>query len=251
MVQGYFDESGTHQGAAVTCVAGYLFESDQCIRFDAEWKEALSEAGLPHFHMAACANGSGMFRGKSMSERIDLEKKLIGIIKRRMLLGLVVSVRTSDLAIAASEQDVRTGSAYVLCLLWCIAGVAAWVAKRGYTGHISYFFESGHQLSGRAHAAMEYLSRNPTLRAGARYNAHAFVSKEQATPVQAADILAWQWYKDCIRGMGTKRRTRRLDLENLLSAPHITSHLSAEHLHAMSQTYASQLEFVRRFHEAE
>src|ERR1039458_602548 len=149
MVQAYFDESGTHRGSSVTCVAGYLFDSDQCLRLNDEWKSALDDFGIAHFHMADCAGGGGLFRGRSVVERDDLARKLIGIIKRRALIGVVASVRPEDHAKMATAQMAEQGGSYILCLLWCIAGVAAWVHKHSYSGSIAYFFEAGHRLQAR------------------------------------------------------------------------------------------------------
>jgi hypothetical protein len=248
MMQAYFDESGTHRGAPVTCVAGYLFTADQCLRFETEWKQALDDYAIPHFHMADCANGGKFFRGWPISRRDELERRLIGIIKRRATIGVVASVRPEDHANFSTPELVGRGGSYVLCLLWCVAGVAAWVAKHGYSGKIAYFFESGHQLASRADQAMQWLSKRPVLRDGSRYRAHSFVSKELSLPVQAADILAWQWYKDWSNRVGAKRRPRRLDLSALLSLPHMSSHLTTQHLEAMvTDAGQPRPDFFRRF----
>lgn len=248
MVQAYFDESGTHHGAPVTCVAGYLFESEQCLRLDSEWKEALDQFGIQYFHMADCAGGGKLFRGRSIAERDNLERKLIGIIKRRARIGVVASVRPEDHAHFAAPSLAERGAGYVLCLLWCIMGVSAWINKHKYNDKIAYFFEAGHQLEGRANQAMVHLSGNPTLREGARYSSHTFIMKDEARPIQAADILAWQWYKEWTNRFGEKRRPRRRDLESLLGLPHMACHLTAEHLNSMLLTTGGlNPEYLRRF----
>ncbi|MGD0870666.1 MAG: DUF3800 domain-containing protein [Bryobacteraceae bacterium] len=248
MVEAYFDESGTHRGSPVTCVAGYLFESDQCLRLNDEWKKALDDFGITHFHMTDCAGGGGLFRGRSVVERDDLARKLIGIIKRRARIGVVASVRPEDHASFATAQMIEQGGSYILCLLWCIAGVAAWVHKHSYSGTIAYFFEAGHPLQARANEAMGWLNTRPTMREGCRYNSHSFIGKEQARAIQAADILAWQWYKDWTNRVGPKRRQRRSDLTNLLSLPHMASHLTSEHIGAMiTQAGEPKPDYLRRF----
>jgi len=61
MLEAYFDESGTHRGSPVMCVAGYLFDSDQAFRLDQEWGATLADFGLSHFHAVDCAHGKGEF----------------------------------------------------------------------------------------------------------------------------------------------------------------------------------------------
>src|SRR6516165_10783926 len=40
---------------------------------------------------------------------------------------------------------------------------------------------------------------SPELQTSYRYKAHAFVDKADIRPIQAADLLAWQWYKSATR----------------------------------------------------
>jgi hypothetical protein len=237
MIQAYFDESGTQSGSPVTCVAGYLFESEQCLRLDAEWEAALSDFGVSHFHMTDCANGAGLFRAMPVSKRDQLARRLIGIIKRRAAIGIVASARPTDVARFAKEH--KEEAAYILCLCWCVTGVAEWAAERRYAGNIAYFFEAGHRLARKANDAMMFLGLNPTLRQGSRYVAHSFITKQQARPIQAADILAWQWHKEWINRFGVRRRPRRLDFESLLELPHKVGHLTEEHLRALNAIFPS------------
>jgi hypothetical protein len=244
MIQAYFDESGTDAQSPITCVAGYLFKSDQCLLFDAEWKAILNRHGIKYFHMTECAHGTGQFDAKSKDERVEIEKRLIGIIKRRAEIGIVTSVCRSDFAQFSVPEWRHRGGEYILCLQWCLAGVAAWVAKHGLKGKISYFFEAGHRLESRANQAMNWLARQP-LSGECLYHSHTFIQKEAALALQAADLLAWQWRRDWMNKFGDKRRSRRLDLENLLGLTHISCHLTAVHLHAICTSVRD--ESLRRF----
>lgn len=91
MMEAYFDESGTHSGSPAMCVAGYLFDAEQCRLFDDEWKLMLKRFGLEYFHMAECAAGTGEFSKLTAQERIEAETRAIGIIKRRITVGFVAS----------------------------------------------------------------------------------------------------------------------------------------------------------------
>ena len=42
MVEVYFDESGTHDGSPVMCIAGYVFSADQALHLDREWSSVLA-----------------------------------------------------------------------------------------------------------------------------------------------------------------------------------------------------------------
>ena len=235
VIEAYLDESGTHGGSPITCVAGYLFESEQSLRLEREWKSALGDFGIGHFHMADCAGGGGDFRGRSVSDRDALCRKLIGIIQRRALLGIVASVDPREYAKVAERTLVERGGAYMMSLLWCVQGVGQWAASREYRGRIAYFFEAGHRLQSHASSAMMRVKTNPGLERRLCYASHAFIDKNEACAIQAADLLAWQWYKDAIGNQSQPRRPRRLDLRSLLESPHYSCHLEGRDMEVMKE----------------
>src|SRR5579863_9828864 len=83
------DESGSHEGSPVLCLAGYVLNKQQMSDFDREWNEVLSWQELPHvlpyFHMSDCAPdpGNGPFRGLTKKQRIQVVARLMAVIKRR------------------------------------------------------------------------------------------------------------------------------------------------------------------------
>ncbi len=242
MIRAYFDESGTHVGSPLTCVAGYLFKDRDARLLDRKWGEVLDSAGLHYFHMVDCAHGVGEFKAKSKPERISIETKLISLIKKHATLGIVASICDSDFYQVAERES----SPYVLCLTWCLAGVAQWAAATKFDGKISYFFEAGHASQSLANSAMEGLNKSAVLKTGTRYHSHVFIGKEDARPLQAADLLAWQWHTDWKNTHGQKPRARRLDLLNLLGVPHLHSHLELANLRAM-QLQAQGSKYLREF----
>ena len=187
----YFDESGTHDGSPVLCVAGYLFERESCKTLDLEWKKVLDRYQLPFFRMSACAHGNPPFDNLSPDECIDAEKAMIGLINEHALLGLAVVINEQDYNYLFTRQDI-TGDAYSFCCWQILAGIQAWITRNNFEGEIAYFFEAGHKSQSQANSIMNRIFKNERLRARYRYAAHAFVDKQKVRPVQAADIYAWQ-----------------------------------------------------------
>jgi len=50
LMRGYYDESGIHEGSAVTTIAGWMFGHDHVKPCLEKWEEALAEKHLPMFH---------------------------------------------------------------------------------------------------------------------------------------------------------------------------------------------------------
>jgi hypothetical protein len=194
----YVDESGSHDGAPILCVAGYVFEKQAAIDFDSAWQGNLKDAGLDYFRMSACAGGGEPFEDKTMPERIAIETQLIGLTKQTTASGFAVTLNEAEYDAIIPKND-QLGSAYSYCLRMCLVAVRKWGDRSNFHGDIAYFFESGHRSQAEANAIMNRIFKDPEHRARYRYAGHAFVDKNKARPLQAADLLAWQWRIDVQR----------------------------------------------------
>jgi hypothetical protein len=106
-VESYFDESGSHKGSPLFCVAGYIIEKERAIKLTAEWRAVLQEHKLPFFRMSDCAHGNGPFAGMTKQHRVEIEAMMIGIIKRYTAKGLAVTVNSDEfLRFAPKHQSV-------------------------------------------------------------------------------------------------------------------------------------------------
>ena len=210
----FFDESGTHQGAPVLCVAGYLIEESRLAEFDIRWREVLAQKGLSHFHMVDCAHGSGEFSVLEKPARVEVQTQLIEIIRDTTARGVGAMV-------VASVYDElmpfhpKMGSAYNYCIWHCLEGVRLWIEERASSIEVQYRFEQGHASDGEADRIMRFAFSNLEGRAPFGYSSHAFVEKRTTPGVQAADLLAWQMYTDWRHGM--EGRPRRKDFAALIA----------------------------------
>ena len=245
MLHAYFDESGTDSNSAFTCVAGYVFDPEQCLRLDSEWDDALGDYGIKCFHMADCAHGIGEFKKLTKPERAELAARCIGIIKRRASAGFMCSISQADFKSFGTVHGFH--DAYVMCAIWAMGGLAAWRARYGGDKKVSYFFERGARLQARVNAVMEWEQRQPW--ADACYQSHTFIKKQDARAIQAADLLAWEWQRELNNKFGQPRRPRRLSLRSLAEKTHLYSHLSREH--ALGLMLGHTADTLRQFHRLE
>lgn len=186
----YVDESGTHDGAQVMGLAGYVFDAKQAARFSRDWSKCLHSIGIPFAHMTDCATGNGVYRGLSLEQRIDSEKLLIQHIKRRTKVGIAVLIDPNVYS-EFRAADPRLPSAYSFCMMAFVSAVTKWSEKAGLGGKFSFFFEAGHRYQAEANAFMADIpkSKGPSRES---YLSHTFFDKLEAPPLQAADMLAWQ-----------------------------------------------------------
>jgi len=208
LVEAYFDESGSSDTSLVLCVAGYVIEKEACKSLDSDWEKVLDNSNLPFFRMSACAHGSRPFSSLLKEDRIDIEKEMIAIIKRSISCGLAVTVEPRQFADIMPNSK-AIGSAYSFCAHACLTAVQWWANKNNYNGDIAYFFEAGHRSQTEANGIMNEIFTDKNLRAKHRYVAHSFVDKRKVRPVQAADLIAWQWYTDHVRRLKRNLRPRK------------------------------------------
>lgn len=226
LVESYFDESESH---GVLCVAGYLFEKGACVELSAQWGNVLSDHDLDYFHMVDCAHNTGQFKGKSKAECIEIQTKLINLIKQYAIRGYTVSfeLRYAHLLPSAHAHGLEIVSPYSLCCYFCLMFCRQCAETMKFSGEIAYFFESGHKHSGEAHRLMDVIFASETLREFYRYGGHAFLDKKKARPLECADLLAWQWRKNVKeRALGNNKP--RKDLWSLLELEHFGTHFKRQ-----------------------
>jgi hypothetical protein len=64
MLSAFLDEAGTGDDSPVMCVAGFLYTRKNLRQLDRQWKRALDDAAISHFHMSDYAHSKGEFKGK-------------------------------------------------------------------------------------------------------------------------------------------------------------------------------------------
>jgi len=237
-IESYFDESGSHSDAHVLCVGGYIFGKSEAVSFSHQWANILAQYELPYFHMVDCAHGNPPFDVLSYQERIDVERFMIALIKDWALQGIGVTINSADFEKLMPAHP-WIGSAYSFAAHILLAGVRAYIdfneEHHRSVSKAAYFFESGHASRGEADRIMTTLFLNKKARAGHRYAGHAFLPKEEAPPLQAADLLAWQWYTD--RRHKIEGKPRRKDCAALLEHPHNLVHIGSDKILKLAERF--------------
>jgi len=217
------DESGTHQGSPVMSMAGYIFSKEQAHRFSRDWGKDLRRFGLPFAHMTDCALGKGNYKNMSMIERVASEKALIAHTRHRSLFGIAVAIYLNRYN-KLFGQGRFDHNPYTFCLGLCVTAINRWAETTRYKGRFAYIFESGHEAAAEAHGVMRGFQQHPN---GKYYSSHSFVKKEDAMPLQAADMLSWQ-YAHFIKRRGEGHIHKRKDFEALLRPVDALSEFGAD-----------------------
>ncbi len=192
VLRAYFDESERESG--IFCVAGFAFASQQVKKFAKEWARlfAAYPGGL---HMRDLAQRTRSFRGISKEEQQRLIVEAVEIIKRRMTAGFAVSCNAKEVQAVGPQWIKGFGHAYPLCCHLCMIAAGNLIVASGSADRVTYVFESGHSREGEARTFLRNAVLNPDVKESYLHNGDAFLPKSDAIPLQAADLLAWEWAK--------------------------------------------------------
>lgn len=186
----------------------------------------------PYFHMVECAHGNKQFSGKSKDERIEIQTSLINLIKSHAEQGYAASIelKHAHLIPEMPRHALDATDPYSLCSYLCLLGSRHWAERTGYSGDIAYLFESGHRSAAQSHKIMNTLFSDEDLRQLFRYGSHTFCDKRKFIPLQAADILAWQWRK-WVKDQSSGQTKPRADLLSLIEGvQHVVNHVDEDFL---------------------
>lgn len=187
----FFDESERQNGVFV--VAGVLFDQTAALQFDYEWR-ALHGARLP-FHMADLVGGRRIYKGLPQAERDNLLKLSVALINRHRALSVAVVCKTQDMEDAAPEWAKELSHAYTMCAHFCLALTSQWLDERKDKRPVTYYIEAGHKHEGAANRLFNSARRFDNFKTLYQYGDHDFIGKQDATPLHAADLWAWEFAK--------------------------------------------------------
>jgi Protein of unknown function (DUF3800) len=169
----YLDESGTHKGARVLSVAGYVGTKKEWNLFEKNWSGCLAGTGIEYFH----AN----------SPKCDfLRPDLALSITKRNLRGMLCAIDPEIYNKQTSHQFKSTlGNAYAICTFSCALSIVTY-AQQNNLGRVTFVIEAGQPNA-------EFIER--MLKSMMADDEHKIAgvmlaNKKDFVPLQTADFLS-------------------------------------------------------------
>jgi Protein of unknown function (DUF3800) len=245
MLKAYMDESGVHDNSPVLTVAAYLGRPRAWEAWAKKWRVA--KRPIKVFHAVDAANLSGEFKGWSAGERDGVVKKLLPVIAEADLVGLIVGIQMDEFRKAmAPHPELRAlfASPYAACFQWLTQIIMNLQADVGSNERIGFVHETNdyqqEALEGFAWIKKYGNPQGSTI-------GLTFADKAKCTPLQAADILAYEGNK---RMRDPGRPERRpwgiLRSREALTAAHFgceNMHLLVEGLRKVKEGRISEINF--------
>lgn len=208
----YFDKSGPTDGIPAVTVAGAISTIEEWSALTVEWNHALAEfdrvegglvvAGLPYFHMTDYDSGKGWYEPWQAQgvkkERFD---RLLTIIEKHVMGVICVSVSVADCTGWSPDPPVEVG--FGLAGSYCMNAIPQF---RYLVEHpdesVVYVFEGGDAGYGKLEATYDQMLKTPWRREYNRIGGKLVTDAKALPPLQVADILAFEGWKQWSRESG-------------------------------------------------
>jgi len=200
MINAYFDDSGTHETSTIVLVAGLMGTEGRLRGLDRAWKKHVdnpldgAKPPLRRFHASDCFQSQGEFAGW---KRVETD------YFRHQLRKVIIDSGVSAYAAACLRKDwdelvigdMRSilGTAEGFCIRNCFVKSLAWIRNATFDPEVTFVFDNRPSVVKRdAHAVFDAYQKqtNDLSLVGI-----SFLSSYDIRPLQAADMLAWEFYQ--------------------------------------------------------
>ncbi len=223
MFTGYIDDSGSRKSNLFTlsCLVGH---GSQWFWFENEWvkclekkNEQLKSQGRPlisRYHAADCSSCFREFKGWTPEEQIDFVKCLIRVFQRH---PLVISSYTLDVRDLIAEFPEAEKEPYGLAHILLLNHIMKYVAEkilgdpRWPTDRLALVHDRG-AFDAVLAEAFGYMKNDETLLHHECFTTITSTKWEEAIPLQAADLLAYENFRCVERETAGHKRRKALEL---------------------------------------
>jgi hypothetical protein len=230
LIVGYIDESANKKVFTLSCI---LTTPAKWTDIERKWKavlratnKALRRQGrqqISRYHAADCSSCKGDFAGWSVAEQIDFSKKLIAIIKYGMTTVMAYSMPLEDfVAVYPEYSEHPEKGMHGLLLKYMMTQLIHDIEKQAEGAPLKpykiAFIHDRSDRDGDMLAAFNQMKDDETFKGRDHFATIASMGWEDCVPLQAADLLAYETFKDASNRIAPNPRPRRKSLESLFEA---------------------------------
>lgn len=203
MLLSYNDDSGTHDGAKVILLCGFLATSDTWGDVEQSWQSVLSKPEWPSiinaFHAADCVNGNGEFRRWTYPQRLAIFGDLVNVIVSLPLLAIGAAVIVNDFkALTIQDREFFKKDKKATPLEFVLHLQMQQIIHRGAelnpAEEIGIIFENSNRKTENKFREL-YADYRDGFRLGERLVGSPLFLKKKYPHLQAADLLAYSTYQ--------------------------------------------------------
>jgi len=253
----YFDESGKPDDRPVVSLGAFVATDLKWRKFEVQWRKALydykvpihKKYKIPYFHMTDFESPKSKDYGKwDKNKKIGLISKLASIINRTIVFGSVHSLIVDQWneIICPDLTDYEEQRGWYLFLLQEVLNDIGEMVRVPQYENIACVFDTNNEVSHAAITQFELLKK--FRKWGSVFGSSTYANSIQFSPLQAADILAFEGRMTVHNKIidGGMRPIRKL-LDSLQAKGCITvAHSDREGLMKVKADWLAYLKFKQR-----
>ena len=201
MLKAYLDETGHSKDRMIrfTGMAGLIAPAYYWNHYEKKWNEVLKEFNIPYFHMKEFAHSRNVFDGwgKDELKRRELYSALMSIISETCALPFGSIIPMELFRRFSKEQQAYFLDPYYFAFVSCLVIASDLIAPITSEETIAIVFSE--QSEFKHHIMDLYEIVKQTHPAGSRIDSPVFRDMKKIVPLQGADIVAYELYKECER----------------------------------------------------
>lgn len=196
-----YGDGSQYDGLGHFVVAAFVAPLEEWAQFSPKWRDVLHEAdpALTVFHMTDyLARRTKPYREWDDNKHGRLIESLLDLVGQAALFGAGVALKKREYDSLSAGVRQRLGNLadnpYRVCAHACIARISNWLEKHGFGNErVAYVFEAGDKgLPAFRETVNEIIGASQVYRDEMKIISVVNMSKRDALPLQAADILAWE-----------------------------------------------------------
>lgn len=241
----YFDESGTDEKSPFICVGGFLFSKNEVNNFYNGWSRNIVPKlpnGVRVFHAVDCFHGKKEFEGLCRRQREKIFSSMIRLINKTARFGIVIGVER-EIYNKGISSNIKlksyTGEPSTICSIRCAEHVGDFLRQNRRKGDVLYIFEES-QYTGEVIKFLKDIEKNSEFKKRFHVWSYESTSKKVAIPLQAADLLVWEWHRAHLTATKEEYGNRhwRKTLSKLIGPKMKAEFLSAGHVGGLALKHA-------------
>lgn len=183
--------------ARICAVAGYLGAEVQWERFANQWESVLAGAGLKTFDTSDYEGGEGEFAVWTADQKMELHERLAEAINESGLGAIGSALPLAEFEALSSADRVlitcgRPDDPHLLCFNHCLVEAAQRAAPLPRDERVCFLFDWHDDIGSAVLWHFEELKNLTSEPVRERLGALGFDSRKEFSPLQAAELLAYE-----------------------------------------------------------
>lgn len=209
----FVDESGIHKSSKIFVLAGFFAPEEVWVDFTGAWQAVLDTHGIEVFHAKECNASEGEFK-KFKQHREERNAFVIDLLKvisdRPRIEPFYTGVILDDYQ-TVMRQYPDYEHPYYACMKWVFSEIGLLMEMAGVptTEIVASVFDRQKKFSEQALTLFDEMVEDKTWGFRERFDSIAFASKRRFKPLQAADALAYDAYREFNRRCFTPNQPQR------------------------------------------